>query len=100
MANEGISITPEELAGEANNIRRCNNELRNILRDIDNQMGELERTWSSDACDTIMTNFKKLRPKFDAYSEVINSYADFLDKTVQSYQNTEATNVSNASAFD
>lgn len=97
---DGINITLEELTNAAANIRRQNTEMSNILQSIQAQMKNLGNTWDSEAYRTIMGNFEKLTPKFTNYSDIIESYADFLDKTVTSYQNTENTNTTNATAFN
>ena len=100
MAIEGIQLTLEELTNSAGVIRRRNDELSTILNNIRTQMNNLKNSWSSEASMEIQTNFEKLNPKFENYFNIIDSYADFLDKTVISYQGTESTNVSNAAAFE
>jgi len=99
MAIDGINITLEELTNAANNIRRRNDELNGILANIKNQMNNLRNTWESEAARNILATFSSVEPKFQQYFDVIASYADFLDKTVLSYQSTESTNVANAAAF-
>lgn len=100
MAIEGINITLEEVSSSASAIRTQNNNLNTILENIRSQMTNLGNTWNSEAYNTIKTNFDKLIPTFKNYYEITDSYADFLDKTVLSYQQTESTNVSNAAAFE
>lgn len=100
MAVEGITITLEEVTSTASSIRTQNNRLGDILANIRNQMNNLQRSWDSEAYRTIKANFDKLSTPFENYRQITESYADFLDKTVASYQNTESTNVSNAAAFE
>ena len=40
-----------------------------------------------------------LKPRFEEYKNVVESYCKFLDKTAQSYEATEGAIQTNASAF-
>ncbi len=97
---DGINITLEELNSAATNIHKRNAELNAILENIKNQMNNLRNSWESEAARNIQNNFSSVEPKFKQYFDVIESYSDFLVKTVQSYQSTESTNISNAAAFE
>ncbi|MDX8360749.1 pore-forming ESAT-6 family protein [Cytobacillus sp. IB215316] len=99
MATEGINISLGEVSKTAGTIRNINQSLNLRLEDIKKEMNNLASTWQSDASETIRSNFNALAPKFENYREIVESYAKFLDNTVQNY-NTAETNInSNASAF-
>jgi hypothetical protein len=40
-----------------------------------------------------------MKPRFEEYKTVVESYAKFLDTTAQSYETTEQTAQSNAAQF-
>ena len=69
------------------------------LADINKNMNDLEATWKSDAATDIRAAMNALKPKFEQYKNVIESYAKFLVNTAQSYETTEGAIQSNASAF-
>ena len=99
MTVEGINISLGEVAKTAGTIRSLNQSLSARLEEIKKDMNNLASTWQSDASDTIRNNFNALAPKFDNYRDVVESYAKFLDNTVQAYDTAETAINNNASAF-
>lgn len=93
-----ISITFEEVRQKASQIRSQNQSLTDTLVQIKQTINSLESVWTSDTSDTIRAKITGMQPKFDTYKEVIESYAKFLDNTVQQYENTENTLNTNASS--
>lgn len=93
-----ISITFEEVRAKAGEIRGYNETLTDTLQQIKKAINDLESTWTSDTSDTIRAKITGMQPKFDSYKEVIESYAKFLDNTVQQYETTENTLNTNASS--
>lgn len=93
-----ISITFEEVRTKANQIRSQNQTLSETLLQIKDAINKLEAVWTSDTSDTIRAKITGMQPKFDNYKTVIESYAKFLDNTVQQYETTENTLNSNASS--
>ncbi|WP_223592688.1 pore-forming ESAT-6 family protein [Neobacillus bataviensis] len=99
MAVEGIKISLNEVQSTANQIRTLNNNLAARLEDIKREMNALQSSWNSDASNTIRTNFNALQPTFENFREIVNSYATFLDQTVNAYNATEDAINNNAGAF-
>lgn len=99
MAIEGINITLDQVAEAANRIKTLNAELDSRLQDIQKEMNNLSSTWQSEAADTIRTNFGKSAARFPEYRKIIDSYATFLEKTVEAYTQTETAIKNNANAF-
>lgn len=62
-------------------------------------MNDLEATWKSDAATDIRAAMNALKPRFEEYKNVVESYAKFLVNTAQNYETTEGAIQSNASAF-
>ena len=94
-----INISLPEVTATANSIRDINKNLSTTLEEIKGLMDSLESTWQSEGSDTIRNAFNALQPRIDEYHDVVDSYADFLDKTVEKYTTTETTVTSGASEF-
>ncbi len=97
---EEIRITLPELSDTASQIRNYNSTLDDILSFVKKTMNDLQGVWESDGENTLLNSFNKFSAKFIEESEVIESYARFLDDTVNNYDSLESTIVSNASNFD
>ena len=69
------------------------------LADINKTMNDLESTWRSDAATDIRAAMNALKPRFEEYKTVVESYAKFLVNTAQSYDVTETSIQNNAGAF-
>lgn len=99
MATEGIKISLGEVTSTANQIRTLNANLAERLEEIKREMNALSSSWNSDASNTIRTNFNALQPRFQAFKEIVDSYAKFLDNTVTNYNSAETAINNNANAF-
>jgi len=99
MAVDGIKISLGEVAKTSQSITSLNNQLNSKLGDIKKQMGDLAQTWISDASNTIQSKFNALAPRFEDYKNIVESYAKFLNMTVQSYDSTESAINNNANSF-
>ena len=96
---DGIQVSTQVLVDTATEVRSINNTLDAKLADCNKSMNDLEATWKSDAASDIRANMNALKPRFEEYKSVIESYCKFLDTTAQSYESTESTIQSNASQF-
>ncbi len=96
---DSIKISTQVLTDTAQKVRNCNTAMDEKLADINKNMNDLEATWKSDAASDIRAAMNALKPKFEQYKNVIESYAKFLVNTAQSYETTEGAIQSNASAF-
>ncbi|MBR4470858.1 MAG: pore-forming ESAT-6 family protein [Erysipelotrichaceae bacterium] len=94
-----IRITLPEVAQTATEIRNYNSSLDSILAHVSKIMNELNSIWLSDGEEMLLSRFRKFSNKFIDESEVIESYARFLDSTVTDYDSLESTIVANASNF-
>lgn len=96
---DGIQVSSQVLHDTAEKVRTINKELDTKLAEINKNMNDLEATWKSDAANDIRSAMNALRPRFEEYKSVVESYAKFLVNTAQNYETTEAAIQSNASAF-
>ena len=96
---DSIRISTQVLTDTATKVRNINNNLDAKLADINKAMNDLEATWKSDAANDIRAAMNALKPRFEEYKAVVESYAKFLVNTAQSYESTENAVQTNASAF-
>lgn len=96
---EGIVISTEQLIETAKKVRSINESLDDKLQVCNRTMQELEASWKSDAASDIRSAMAALKPRFENYKEIVESYAKFLDRTAQSYEQTESTVQTNAGQF-
>ncbi len=96
---DGIQISTQVLLDTADKVRTINTTLDQKLADINKNMNDLEATWKSDAATDIRAAMNALKPRFEEYKNVVESYAKFLVNTAQAYESTESSVQANASAF-
>ena len=75
---DSIKISTQVLTDTAQKVRNCNTAMDEKLADINKNMNDLEATWKSDAASDIRAAMNALKPKFEQYKNVIESYAKFL----------------------
>lgn len=96
---DSIKISTQVLVDTAGKVRSINDALDQKLADINKNMNDLEATWKSDAAEDIRAAMNALKPRFEEYKAVVESYAKFLVNTAQSYESTESSIQSNANQF-
>ena len=96
---DSIQISTQVLLDTAKKVRDINSTMDTKLADCNKTMNDLESTWKSDAATDIRAAMNALKPRFEEYKNVIESYAKFLDNTAQSYETTEGAIQTNAGAF-
>lgn len=96
---DSIQISTQVLLDTAEKVRNINTTLDTKLADINKSMNDLEATWKSDAANDIRAAMNAMKPRFEEYKNVVESYAKFLVNTAQSYESTESAIQTNASAF-
>ena len=83
MADE-IKVSTQVLLDTAEKVRTINTTMDGKLADINKTMNDLESTWRSDAATDIRAAMNALKPRFEEYKTVVESYAKFLVNTAQS----------------
>ena len=97
---EEIKIALSEVSHAAQQLRTYNTSLDEILAYVSRTMNDLNSIWMSDGQEMLISRFHRFASRFTDESEVIRSYADFLDNTVADYDSLESTIVANAASFD
>ncbi|MDO4197717.1 MAG: pore-forming ESAT-6 family protein [Erysipelotrichaceae bacterium] len=100
MDQNSIRITLHEVSNIASEIRNCNGNMDATLSTVTRLMNELNSVWQSEGQETLLARFQRFSSVFNDESEIIESYARFLDDTVSSYDSLESTIVANAANFD
>ena len=96
---DSIKISTQVLRDTSEKVNQINTSLDTALADINKKMNDLEATWKSDAATDIRAAMNALKPRFEQYKQVVDSYSKFLVTTAQSYETTESSIQSNAGAF-
>ena len=96
---DSIKVSTQVLVDTAKKIRDCNTKMDQKLADCNKEMNNLEANYKSDAATDIRAAMNALKPRFEEYRTVVESYAKFLDRTAQSYEATETSIQNNANAF-
>lgn len=100
MSGTTINISFEEVTAIASKISELNTGLTERLSEIKTAVINLESTWESQASETIRTKMDGMQGRFDEYKEIVDSYADFLNKTVAAYEDAENQLQTYASSFN
>lgn len=100
MSSATINISFAEVTAVASKISELNISLNQRLIDIKQAVINLENTWESEASQTIRTKMDGMQGRFDEYKQIVDSYADFLNKTVAAYEDSENKLQTYASSFN
>lgn len=94
--SEMMKISPEQVMGYASQIRSLNNQLAEILGSSKAQITSLQGSWTGTAAEATISAFNSFASKyFENYQQMINEYAQFLEKNVaESYGQTQKINAS------
>ena len=93
---DNLKISLGQVSDCAAKIRSCNNEMFEDLSRIRKEMDNTSVSWMSDGAEAIRSRFNQFAPRFEQQKELIDTYARFLDRTVESYDSLETTITSNA----
>ena len=96
---EGIKVSLDEVTQTASTIRTLNTSMNTTLENIKKEINNLASSWQSDAGETIRSRFNTMSTSFEEYRKIVDSYAQFLDDTVATYESTENSINANADAF-
>lgn len=97
--DDSLKISLPEVSSTAASIRSYNANLDETLSYVSRLMNDLNSIWQSEGEETLLNRFNNFAHKFVNESEIIESYARFLDETVANYDSLESTIVANASNF-
>ncbi len=94
-----LKISLAEVTECASKIRNFNQMMYEQLSLMKKDINDTNATWISDAGEAIRNRFNQFSTRFETQKEQIDSYAKFLDQTVDHYNTLESTIHSNASSM-
>lgn len=95
----GINISLAEVSEAAARIRSLNQSMYDALCMMKLEMNSLNDSWISDGGKEIRSRFNTFANRFEEQRSVIESYARYLDQTVEAYDTLETTITGNASGI-
>lgn len=96
---EELHIALEQVSECAQKIRMFNQEMLDTLGRMKEEMNSTSVSWISEGGETIRHRFNQFAARFETQKQLIDTYAAFLDRTVESYASLETTITSNASGM-
>ena len=96
---EELKISLAEVSECASKIRNFNQMMYEQLSLMKKDINDTNASWISDAGEAIRNRFNQFSTRFETQKEQIDSYAKFLDQTVDHYNTLESTINSNASSM-
>jgi uncharacterized protein YukE len=94
-----LKISLAQVADCAMKIRTCSQQMYDHLQNMKQEMSKTSGSWISEGGETIRMRFQQFAARFENQKQLIDSYAQFLDRAVESYDSLESTIVSNASGM-
>lgn len=85
-----FKVTPEKLRSTSSNIKAISTSFNAVMSNIEKEMNNMKNKWESEAANAFINKFLGLKDNFEAYDNVINSYAKFLESTARAYDETDA----------
>ena len=94
-----IQISLNEVSDASVRIKQLNELMYDALSEMKREMDQLNGSWISEAGQQIIARFHLFASRFGKHKSVIDSYVNFLQLTVSSYDSLESTITSNASSI-
>lgn len=85
---ENVSIKPEVLRSSANEMKSKVDLMRGNLETASNVMNQTSESFESSAAEALRAKYNELKPKFESFYNEMLSYAEFLEKTANLYDQT------------
>ena len=94
-----INISLQHVSDSASRMKQLNAAMYENLNAMKNDMNLLNGSWISEGAEEVRSRFNMLSKRFDEYRTAIESYINFLEFTVSTYDSVESTITSNASTM-
>lgn len=94
-----INISLQHVSDSASRMKQLNELMYENLNTMKREMNLLNGNWISDGAEEVRSRFNLLSKHFDTYKSAIESYINYLEFTVSSYDSLETTITSNASTM-
>ena len=87
---DGITISASELREKAGSIRSKVGGMKESLGIATNAMNTTSGSFEGSGAEAIRSEYMNLEKRFSAFCEKAESYAAFLEKTANAYEQAEA----------
>ena len=96
-----IKVNTDAVVSVAQDIRKINNDIRDLISPVESAMKALDKTWDGSAASNAISKFNALKSDYsDNRYNVIENFVNFLLQQVgEGYTQTESANTSLADAF-
>ena len=94
-----VNLPFAPLRSAVTDIRGNTCDLAGIFGEFRTLINSFALEFTSEISDTICSEIAGIQPKFDGYMEVIESYTQFLDRTIEEYAQVEADLCAKACQF-
>ena len=88
--NFDLNVKPEELKNYANMMKEKINRCRSSLEVATNVINKTAQSFQGSAADTLRDKYNSLQNKFNDFYGAMENYSKFLEKTANSYIETNA----------
>lgn len=96
-----IKVNTDAVVSAAQNIRKVNNDIHNLISSVESAMRSLDNAWDGNASTNAVNKYHSIKNAYcDNRYNVIENFVNFLLQQVgEGYDQTETTNKSLADAF-
>lgn len=89
MAN--IRVTPEELNAQGNDLINFAGDLRDVLEQINNKIGDIIEGWDGLAQDAYFDMYTTMKESLDKFPELVNSLGDATVSAADAFAQVDET---------
>ncbi len=89
MNDDRIYVNSAELRTSAAKLTRYVTEMSNTLNQATRTINDTANKWQSAAADNLRGRYLSLSGKFNDFFSAITKYAEFLNKTADSYESAD-----------
>ena len=84
-----IRLTPSTMREKAGKFRSEAEEVRLVIKRMDNLLNDLQTEWEGEAAVAFKNSFDELKPGFNKAQELIDDIAEKLDSSAAILQQTD-----------
>lgn len=84
-----IQVTPELLTGKASEVRQLRAQHDEVMAKMKTLVHSLNEQWKGEAQDAFVAKFDSMQSTFTNFSEMLESYAQMMDTSAKTLQETD-----------
>ena len=94
-----ILVTAELLRAKAGELRGMRGEHDEVMNKMRNLIMNLNEVWKGDSQTALVERYEGMQSTFTNFSELLESYAQLMDKAAAAFENADQQNASHISGF-